>query len=349
MPCLDKNVYLGGGGFFCENNGHVAFVCIYTWCLFVCRVMEKRIKGGVVSRIFYSSFLMPPAQAKYWLLTIPENDFKPKDFEELPEGITYIRGQLECGEGTGYRHWQLIVYYAKKCRLAKVKSNFGSQCHAEPSRSEAARQYVWKDETSVAGTRFEFGTLAMRRNDSTDWESARNDAREGRLDRIPADVYIRYYGNLQRIRMEHMRAVGLPKRVRVYWGVSSSGKSYRAWSEAGLEAYPKDPRTKFWDGYRGHEKVVIDEFRGSIDISHILRWLDRYPTFVEVKGASVPLMCNEIWITSNLHPREWYPDLDPATREALLRRLEITEFAFKYTPKDDETLNEEELANLLIN
>jgi len=65
-----------------------------------------------------------------------------------------------------------------------------------------------------------------------------------------------------------------------------------------------DPRSKFWDAYSGHEHVVIDEFRGGIDISHMLRWLDRYPVLVEVKGSSVCLKAGVIWITSNLHPRD---------------------------------------------
>jgi len=93
-----------------------------------------------------------------------------------------------------------------------------------------------------------------------------------------------------------------------------------------LDAYPKDPRTKFWDGYNGQQHVVIDEFRGSIDISHMLRWLDRYPVIVEVKGSSTCLVATTIWITSNLDPRDWYMDLDVDTKQALLRRLVITHF-----------------------
>lgn len=72
--------------------------------------------------------------------------------------------------------------------------------------------------------------------------------------------------------------------------------------------------------------INLDEFRGGIDISHVLRWLDRYPVLVEIKGSSTPLVAKKIWITSNLHPAYWYPDLDNETRNALLRRLEITEF-----------------------
>lgn len=70
----------------------------------------------------------------------------------------------------------------------------------------------------------------------------------------------------------------------------------------------------------------MDEFRGGIDVAHLLRWLDRYPCCVETKGSSRPLLARKIWITSNLDPRQWYPDLDEDTRAALLRRLNITHF-----------------------
>jgi len=112
----------------------------------------------------------------------------------------------------------------------------------------------------------------------------------------------------------------------VFWGRTGTGKSHRAWDQAGAQAYVKDPRTKWWCGYRGQENVIIDEFRGVIDISHLLRWLDRYPVLVEVKGGSRPLCARKFWITSNLDPREWYPGLDADTLAALLRRLNITHF-----------------------
>lgn len=120
-----------------------------------------------------------------------------------------------------------------------------------------------------------------------------------------------------------MAPIGIERKVVVYWGPTGSGKSRRAWDEAGILAYPKDPRSKFWDGYNGQEHVVIDEFRGGIDISHILRWFDRYPVVVEVKGSAVILKAKKIWLTSNLHPDNWYIELDIETKEALKRRLEI--------------------------
>lgn len=112
----------------------------------------------------------------------------------------------------------------------------------------------------------------------------------------------------------------------VFWGPTGTGKSRRAWEEAGVHAYPKDPRSKFWCGYQGQPDIIIDEFRGGIDIAHLLRWLDRYPVRVEIKGSSKPLCATKFWITSNLAPRFWYPDADEKTIDALLRRLTVTEF-----------------------
>lgn len=148
----------------------------------------------------------------------------------------------------------------------------------------------------------------------------------GELGAIPADVYVRYYNNIKKIAMDHLQPVAIEREVYVYWGPTGVGKSRRAWEEAGLDAYPKDPRSKFWDGYRSHEHVVFDEFRGDIDIAHLLRWFDRYPVIVEVKGSSVVLAARRIWITSNIPPRLWYPTLDDATFNALMRRLTVFEF-----------------------
>lgn len=262
------------------------------------------------------------AQGIYWILTIPHADFLPY----LPPSTAFIRGQLESGSGTGYLHWQLLAIFKRKCRLAAVKKLFGDTCHAELSRSAAATEYVWKDDTRVEGTQFEMGSLPFRRNDPTCWESVRRLAMEGRLDDIDAGVYVQHYNSLKRISADHLVPVGIEKQVLVYWGKSGAGKSRRAWDEAGLDAYPKDPRTKFWDGYRGQPNVVIDKFRGGIDIGHMLRWLDRYPVTVEVKGSATVLRATKMWITSNLSPDDWYPDLDAETKAALRRRLTVTHF-----------------------
>ncbi|QXP07768.1 MAG: replication associated protein [Arizlama virus AZLM_25953] len=260
-------------------------------------------------------------QGVFWLLTIPQHCFTPY----LPPGCAYVKGQLERGSG-GFVHWQLLVGMGKKCSLGQVKEIFGPECHGELSRSAAANEYVWKEETRVEGTQFEFGALSFRRNEKRDWENIWDRATVGDLASIPPDVRVVSYRTLRAIASDHSVAFGMERTVRVYWGRTGTGKSRRAWDEAGEEAYCKDPRSKFWDGYQSQENVVIDEFRGGIDVSHLLRWFDRYPVRVEIKGSSRPFLAKNFWITSNIEPSRWYPDLDPETISALMRRLNIVEF-----------------------
>lgn len=260
---------------------------------------------------------MPSQQARYYLLTIPHQDFTPY----LPPNVKYIKGQLEQGSNTDYLHWQLLIHFDSKKTLNYVKRIFGDGIHAEATKSKAAEDYVWKDDTAIPGTRFELGTPSLKRNSQKDWDLIVQYARQGDFDRIPGDVLVHSYGNLKKIRVDALKPESIEREVSVFWGRTGAGKSRRAWDESGLDAFPKDPNTKFWDGYSGQEHVVIDEFRGSISISHLLRWLDRYPVIVEVKGSSCVLRAKKIWITSNLSPEDWYPDLDSETKLALRRRF----------------------------
>lgn len=101
---------------------------------------------------------------RHWILTIPHHGFTPF----LPARVDYIKGQLEVGQG-GFVHWQVVVIMAKNARLSGVKAVFGAACHAELTRSAAAEDYVWKEDTRVANTQFELGSRPLKRNSKRDW------------------------------------------------------------------------------------------------------------------------------------------------------------------------------------
>lgn len=277
-------------------------------------------KGAFLQIKYNKNDMATRRQGTIWLATVPHYGFTPW----LPPGIAYIKGQLERGDG-GFLHWQLIFHCTRKQSIRSLRELFGPY-HYELTRSAAAEDYVWKEDTRVEGTQFELGNRPLRRNNSNDWELIWSAAKSGDFSSIPADVRIRSYFALRAIRAEFLLPVGMERTCYVYWGRTGTGKSRKAWDNAGMEGYPKDPRTKFWCGYSGQKNVVIDEFRGGIDISHVLRWLDRYPVRVEIKGSSVPLCAETFWITSNTHPSEWWPDLDRATLDAFMRRVQVTFF-----------------------
>lgn len=260
-------------------------------------------------------------QGKWWMLTVPVEHYIPY----LPPQCVYIKGQLECASTTGFLHWQIIVCFSKRVRVRGCRDVFGP-FHCELTRSPAAREYVWKEETRVPGTQFELGTCPMRRGECTDWGVVWDSAVKGDLSSVPHDVRVRYYNTLVRIGGDYLKSVERVVSTKVFWGISGSGKSRLAFEQAGVSSYIKNSRTKWWCGYRSEESVVIDEFRGQISVEYLLRWLDRYPCYVEVKGGQRALCATKFWFTSNLHPRDWYPELDAESLNALLRRLDIVHF-----------------------
>lgn len=260
-------------------------------------------------------------QGILWMCTAPHHRFTPY----LPCECKWIRGQLECGDG-GYLHWQFIVGLRNKGSLSTLQRLFGTELHYELSRSSAASEYVWKEDTRVEGTQFELGCQPVDPSQPTDWDMVWENAAVGNFATIPSGIRVRSYHALRSIRADYARTEAMARTCFVFWGATGTGKSHRAWEEAGVSAYSKDPRSKFWCGYGGETEVVIDEFRGGIDISHLLRWTDQYPVRVELKGSAVSLRAQKIWITSNLDPRSWYPDLDEETVSALMRRLIVTHF-----------------------
>jgi hypothetical protein len=266
-------------------------------------------------------------QGIFWLLTVPAPCSVCERLSTgiLPNCLVWVKGQLECGSESGYLHYQVVVAFSKKESLASVTRLFGPGIHAELTRSEAACAYVHKEETR-AGVPFEHGVKPINRASKIDWESVWAAAITNDILSVPASIRIQSYRALRAIGADYATPIAMEREVFVFWGASGTGKSRRAWEEAGLDAYCKDPRSKFWDGYQAQRNVVFDEFRGGIDVAHILRWCDRYPVRVETKGSSRPLVSERIWFTSNVDPRLWYPELDPDTLVALIRRFNITHF-----------------------
>lgn len=281
-------------------------------------------------------------QGRYWILTIPKEEFDLFEWEiridDEATNVVWMKGQQEIGE-SGYEHWQIVVGYNKKVSLHQIREDFG-HFHAELTRSKAAENYVWKDETAVPFTKFEIGDKPMNRNDKKDWEQIWNLAKEGKIEQVPPDLRIRSYTTLRKIQEDFQKPRFIFREAVCYWGPTGVGKSHRSWNEAlatGKDVYVKCPRSKFWTGYQGEPIVIIEEFRGRIDITYLLIWLDRYPHRVEIKCSGRPSEVEYIIINSNLHPRKWYPDLDDATYQALKRRLKIVHMHGEFEKHDPTT------------
>lgn len=78
----------------------------------------------------------------------------------------------------------------------------------------------------------------------------------------------------------------------------------------------------WWDGYDGHDIVIIDEFYGWLPLDTMLRLMDRYPLMVDTKGSAVEFVAKTICITSNNPWEEWYTWKSQELKDAFSRRID---------------------------
>lgn len=124
-----------------------------------------------------------------------------------------------------------------------------------------------------------------------------------------------------------------PRTIYTFFGETGTNKTRRVFLETKKKygnysnLYIHSLSGKFWDGYTGQKDILLDEVsyeslkRSSIDISTMLRILDRYQVRVEVKGGVQWLTNDRVFITSNEEPTEWYPQCSKSHKDALYRRL----------------------------
>jgi len=98
---------------------------------------------------------MPSIQFRQALITTYDAD--APDYEESL--FNYMNYQQEICPTTGREHWQVYVQCIKRLTLSTMKGHFGTTAHVQKVVIDnGASEYCLKDETSVDGTRREFGS-----------------------------------------------------------------------------------------------------------------------------------------------------------------------------------------------
>jgi len=233
---------------------------------------------------------------------------------------SYLVIGREIAPTTQREHLQCYCELSRQLAIGRIKTLIGD-VHIEARRgtSQQAATYCKKE-----GNFMEYGTMKTqgKRTDLAQIRAAL--ANSGRFEDIildNADINQLKYAQTVLPYIE-------PKRnwkPTVYWfhGKSGTGKTRLATRLAGGGYYMKD-NTKWWTGYDGHDRVVIDELRPEqFPFEYLLRLLDRYPFTVEYKGGNRSFLARQIWITCPMDPTEF----SAATRYSedraqLLRRID---------------------------
>lgn len=243
---------------------------------------------------------------------------------ELPEDeIEYAVWQKERCPTTGRIHNQGFVRFHTRKRFSSVKKLFGDSVHIEYARCvEKAIAYCMKEDSRVACP-IEIGVRPEPRKRKINVIEELKKCTP--LDLIQQQPQI--WRSLKQLQNLHCALVS--PRTKMTEGVflsgaTGTGKSRICQIISGYLGYqetfwaPAD--LKWMDGYSGQKLVIIDEFRGGVPPSRILRLIDRYPYQVEVKGGFTQWKPVMILMTSNLGIHQCFPE-DCLTKQAIERRI----------------------------
>lgn len=264
------------------------------------------------------------------------NNYTSEDEQRIWEAITplskYAVIGREVGEG-GTPHLQGYVSFSRRRTFRFVSDLLGSRCHIEVARGTQRQNQRY---CTKGGEFREHGAINEGRNNERRKELANSFAESIRggnqglveFAREEPDTWFFHGHNLLRNALSIEVPIERPGiNVRWIYGPPGVGKSRRAHEEL-PDAYIKEPRTKWWNGYLLQKHVIIDDFGpGGIDINHLLRWFDRYKCIVENKGGMIPLHADTFIVTSNFHPEsvfKWGDEVNPQL-PALLRRIQLIE------------------------
>lgn len=237
---------------------------------------------------------------------------------ELPHH-RYSVFQREQGEN-GTIHLQGYTEFDSTVNWARLRICFGPPIHIERrlgSRKQA-RDYCMKEDTRVPATEvhevgdWDAGGAGQR----TDLRVVAEAVSSGSSLRDVAMQYpvqyVRNYRGLAALRDATQHPPSGLRSVTIVIGPPGCGKTRLVWSlYQEHEIYSKCTGPAWFDGYDGHKILLLDEFSGGdqgrdISLGLLLQILDRYPLRLPVKGAFVPFMAEHVWITTNVHPCDWY-------------------------------------------
>lgn len=254
-----------------------------------------------------------------WCFTSYEENPIPYDEHTMD---TLVEQREQCPK-TNKLHWQGCIKFRRGHEFTWVKKLLGSTCHIERAHDwNASVKYCTKNETRVPGTQ----PLLHGNCNTTDWRQCTNQT----LWEERPDWMLRNYRGVAAYRATLQQPISREnQRVVVFYGPPGTGKSHSAHKLHPI-SYTKDS-SKWWDGYSDHEHIIWDDFAGTIPFRDFLRICDIYPMRVETKGGYTNLCSKTITITTNKHPRDWYPNQDYECIKRRIHEFWIYEDGYKAT------------------
>ena len=245
----------------------------------------------------------------------------------LPDEFRYMVWQREAGDKTQREHLQMYIETKKCTAVTTLQKKYHGFWTLANGTAEQNKVYCTKLECRLDGP-WELGEpikKGQRTDINTALETVRKRGYEAAFMEHPQTV-VRYangfqkYGHIVAKRQRQDEGYVAPT-IYVLWGPSGTGKTKWAMESNDSTWMIPDLEEKWFDGYNGEHRIVMDEFAHQWKLHTMLRFLDGNMLTPPTKGAHVVLRNREWVITTNLAPKDWYPKCNQTQRDALFNRL----------------------------
>lgn len=235
----------------------------------------------------------------------------------------YIAFAEETAPTTGTKHLQGYISFLSPKTLVQARLKLVG-CHVETMIGSLLQNDTY---CSKSGTLIEFGEKPVSndnkgRAEKLRWQRSRDLAKEGKLDEIDADIFIRCYSTLKRIKSDYATKPQPIDPVCLWiYGPTGTGKSHSIETRfPGCYKKCMDD-LKWFDGYCGEEAIYLEDIdKYQVKWGGVLKRLaDRWPMQASVKGSMAYIRPKYVLVTSNYRIDEIWTD--PQTVEPLQRRF----------------------------
>ena len=281
-----------------------------------------------------------------------DHGFSHSHIKELVASFAGVEYWCICDEiGTeGTPHTHVYFCSPNAIQFSTVQQRFyGAHIETAKGTHRENRDYIRKEgkwlndtkhETSLLETFEESGELPPER-------SKRETVSAEILDEIQAgatnaEILRNHPGAMTRLpHIEASRQTLLEEEYRNKWrnlevmyihGAPGSGKTRFVMEKYGYSNVCRVTNYDHpYDGYKGQDVILFDEFRSSRPIAEMLDVLDGYPLNLPCRYADKVACYTKVYIVSNIPLEKQYPNVqasEPATFQALLRRIHhVVEFS----------------------
>ena len=287
--------------------------------------------------------------SRKWLLTINNPVEKGYTHDKLQElmkqftNVTFYCMSDEIGLETKTYHTHLFMYSPNGIRFRTVQSRIPN-CHIDYCKGTAQqnRDYVFKEgkhagtdkeDTRVDGTQLEWGEMPVerqgRRNDIIDlYDMIAN----GMTDYQILDTSPDYMLQLNQIRLtrqvirsEKFKNTFRQLTTTYIYGSTGCGKTRYVMEKYGYENVYRVTNYKHpFDEYKGQDVVLFDEFRSSLPLVDMLKYLDGYPVLLPCRFVDTQACFTKVYFTTNISLDKQYVNIqrdEIESYKAFLRRI----------------------------